>query len=259
MKQKLLTVMLTGMLVTAPAIAQQNTHVGSTVLDKNQIINMLQPKSEEMKTRGIRINQPAQAAQQPAAQPAQQQQQVYQQPAQQQQQVYEQQQTAAAQQQQAYEQQQAAAQQAAAQQAAQQQAAQQQVYQQQQVAAAQPAPQPAAPPPSISMEINFAYNSAQLTDQAIQQLAPLGQALQSPELAGLSFMLEGHTDASGPDDYNMMLSQKRAQSVGQFLYQYYGVDPTKLNIIGRGESALLDPANPTSGANRRVSITTLTY
>ena len=235
MKQKLLAAMLTGMLVTAPAIAQQSSHVGSTVLDKNQIINMLQPKSEEMKTRGIRINQPAQAAQQPAAQPQQQQQQ----PAQQQQQ------TAAAQQQ-AYEQQQAAAQQAAAQQAA-----------QQQVAAAQP--QQAAPAPSISMEINFAYNSAQLTDQAIQQLAPLGQALQSPELAGLSFLLEGHTDASGPDEYNMTLSQKRAQSVGQFLYQYYGVDPTKLNIIGRGESALLDPANPTSGANRRVSITTMTY
>ncbi len=257
MKQKLLATMLTGMLVTAPALAQQSNHVGSTVLDKNQIINMLQPKSEEMKTRGIRINQPAQAAPQPAAQPQQQQQQVYQQPAQQQQQTYEQQQTAAAQQQ-AYEQQQAAAQQAAAQQAAQQQAAQQQAAQQQQVAAAQPQ-QAAAPPPSISMEINFGYNSAQLTDQAIQQLAPLGQALQSPELAGLSFMLEGHTDASGPDDYNMALSQKRAQSVGQFLYQYYGVDPTKLNIIGRGESALLDPANPTSGANRRVSITTMTY
>ena len=239
MKQKLLTVMLTGMLVTAPAMAQQSTHVGSTVLDKNQIIDMLQPT--QMKTRGIRINQPAQAAQQPAAQPQQQQQQVYQQPAQQQQETYEQQQTAAAQQQ-AYEQQQAAAQQQAA---------------QQQVAAAQP--QQAAPPPSISMEINFAYNSAQLTDQAIQQLAPLGQALQSPELAGLSFMLEGHTDASGPDSYNMTLSQKRAQSVGQFLYQYYGVDPTKLNIIGRGESALLDPANPTSGVNRRVSITTMAY
>lgn len=234
MKQKLLTVMLTGMLVTAPAMAQQSTHVGSTVLDKNQIIDMLQPKTEEMKTRGIRINQPAQAAQQPAAQP-QQQQQVYQQPAPQPQQT-------------------AAAQQPAAPQPA---AQEQQVYQEQQVAAAQP--QAAAPPPSISMEINFAYNSAQLTDAAIQQLAPLGQALQSPELAGLSFLLEGHTDASGPDDYNMTLSQKRAQSVGQFLYQYYGVDPTKLNIIGRGESALLDPANPTSGANRRVSITTMTY
>ncbi len=219
MKRKLLTILLTGMLASQAGMAQQeSTHVGAAVLDKNQIIDMLQPM--EMKTRGIRINQPAQTAatqQQPAAQDQ------YQQPQQQQ-----------------------------------QQPAQQQPAQQQVAAAEQQQAAPAAPP-SISMEVNFAYNSAELTDMAIQQLTPLGQALQSPELAGLSFLLEGHTDATGPDDYNMALSQKRAQSVGQFLYQYYGVDPTKLNLVGRGETALLDAANPSSGANRRVTITTMTY
>ncbi len=219
MKKRLLTVMIAGVLTTSITWAEGTTHVGSQVLDKSQIIDMLQPK---VKTRGIRINQPAQAAantQQTVEQPV--------------------------------------AQEAVAQQPAQQQ---QQVQEVQQVAAAQPAAQPqaAAPAPSISMEIKFAYNSADLTNESIQQLAPLGQALQSQELSGLAFLLEGHTDASGPDDYNMVLSQRRAQSVGQFLYQYYGVDPSKLNLVGRGESALLDPNNPTSGVNRRVSITTLT-
>lgn len=209
MKKRLMTLMVAGVIASQYGWADQSTHVGSQVLEKDQIIDMLQPK---MKTRGIRLNQPAQAAA-TTAQPAQQQ---AEQPAQQ------------------YQEQPAA---------------------QQQVAAVEQAP---AAPPSISMEINFAYNSAQLTDESIQQLAPLGQALQSPELAGLAFMLEGHTDASGPDSYNMSLSEKRAQSVGQFLYQYYGVDPSKLNLIGRGETALLDPANPTSGVNRRVSITTMT-
>lgn len=205
--------MVAGVIASQAGWADQSTHVGDQVLEKNQIIDMLNPK---MKTRGIRLNQPAQAAATTqAAQPAQQPAQQYEQPA-----------------------------------------AQQQVQQPaQQVAAVEQAP---APAPSISMEIKFGYNSAELTDQSIQQLAPLGQALQSQELAGLAFMLEGHTDASGPDDYNMALSQKRAQSVGQFLYQYYGVDPSKLNLIGRGESALLDPSNPTSGVNRRVSITTIT-
>ena len=223
MKRKLLTLMLAGLLTSQAGMAQQSTHVGDAVLDMNEIIDMLQPT--QMKTRGIRITQPAQAA---ASQ---------QQPAQDLYQLQDQQWEA--------------------------QLVLQAFDQQQLVAAAsqeQAAPQPApAAPPSISMEIFFAYNSAQLTDQAIQQLAPLGQALQSPELAGLSFLLEGHTDATGPDDYNMLLSQKRAQSVGQFLYQYYGVDPTKLNLVGRGESVLLDVANPSSGVNRRVSITTMTY
>lgn len=215
MKKRLLTVMIAGVLATSMTWADQSNHVGSQVLGANEIIDMLQPK---VKTRGIRINQPAQAAAntqqqvaQPAAQDAVQQQQ---QPAQQ---------------------------------------VQQQVEVQQVAAVEQP-----AVAPSISMEINFAYNSAQLTNQSIAQLAPLGQALQSQELAGLAFMLEGHTDASGPDSYNMQLSEQRALSVGNFLYQSYGVDPSRLNILGRGETALLDPSNPTSGVNRRVSITTLT-
>ena len=187
--------MIAGAFLTPAGWADQSTHIGTQVLEKQEIIEMLQPK---MKTRGIRINQPAQSA-----------------------------------------------------------ATGEQADQGQQVAAADQQAA-AAPPPSISMEINFAYDSAELTEQSLQQLAPLGQALQSPELAGLAFMLEGHTDATGPDDYNMQLSQRRAQAVGQFLYEYYGVDPNNLNLIGRGEMALLDPQNPTSGVNRRVTITTLT-
>ncbi len=198
MKKRLITLMIAGVLAAQAGWADQSTHVGAQVLEKDQIIDMLQPK---MKTRGIRINQPAQAA-------------------------------------------------ATGEQVAQDQG--------QQVAAAEQQQAAAAPPPSISMEINFAYNSAELTEQSLQQLAPLGQALQSPELAGLAFMLEGHTDSTGPEDYNMLLSQRRAQAVGQFLYEYYGVDPNNLNLIGRGETALLDQMNPASGVNRRVTITTLT-
>ncbi len=194
MKKRLLTLMMAGVLSTQAVWADQSTHVGTQVLEKGQIIDMLQPK---MKTRGIRINQPAQTA-------------------------------------------------ATGDQVSQDQG--------QQVAAAEQQ----APPPSISMEINFAYDSAELTQQSIEQLNPLGQALQSPELAGLAFMLEGHTDSTGPEDYNMLLSQRRAQAVGQFLYEYYGVNPSDLNLIGRGETALLDQSNPTSGVNRRVTITTLT-
>lgn len=110
---------------------------------------------------------------------------------------------------------------------------------------------------TISMEIQFKINSAELTQQAVAQLAPLGSALQSNELAGLSFKLEGHTDASGSDQYNLSLSQRRAQSVGNYLNQNYNVDPGYLQMIGKGETDLLDQGNPNSASNRRVAITTL--
>ncbi len=109
---------------------------------------------------------------------------------------------------------------------------------------------------SVSMAINFEYNSAILTDQSKAQLSQLGEALQSPQLEGLSFLLEGHTDASGSNEYNMSLSQRRSHSAGQYLYQNYGVDPNRLDLVGRGETDLLDTANPNSATNRRVKITT---
>jgi outer membrane protein OmpA-like peptidoglycan-associated protein len=128
---------------------------------------------------------------------------------------------------------------------------------QQEMAAAgqqQAAVQQPAEPVSISMEILFDFNSAQLSNAAVEQLHPLGQALQSPDLNGLRFVLEGHTDATGSEDYNLVLSQHRAMAVKQHLAENYGIDPQTLDTIGRGENLLLDPNEPSSGINRRVRI-----
>ncbi len=112
-------------------------------------------------------------------------------------------------------------------------------------------------PPSVSMAINFEFNSAELTEQSRVQLSQLGQALQSAELSELPFMLEGHTDAIGSDNFNLLLSQKRTQVVGQFLYDNFGADPNLLHLVGQGETNLLDKENPSSAVNRRVTITTM--
>ena len=111
--------------------------------------------------------------------------------------------------------------------------------------------------PAISMEIKFEFDSAKLTQHSMDQLRPLGQALKSNELKEFSFLLEGHTDASGPELYNLSLSQKRAMAVGQYLFSSFGVEPNRLKLIGRGEHELLQPNSPYSGVNRRVAITTL--
>lgn len=113
------------------------------------------------------------------------------------------------------------------------------------------------PAPTVSMQINFEYDSYQLTKESKTKLQPLGEALVSEQLLAYSFNLAGHTDATGSNVYNQSLSGKRALAVGQYLYDTFGVDPARLKLAGHGEEQLLDAANPTSAANRRVEITTI--
>jgi outer membrane protein OmpA-like peptidoglycan-associated protein len=111
-------------------------------------------------------------------------------------------------------------------------------------------------PPSISLEVYFALDSAQLTPEALTQLAPVGEALRSEELEGLEFGLAGYTDASGEASYNLTLSEQRAKAVRDYFVNESGIDAERLTPVGRGETDLLDPESPNSGMNRRVKITT---
>lgn len=111
--------------------------------------------------------------------------------------------------------------------------------------------------PRISFQVEFAFNSAELTPKATGILDELGRALTSPDLAAYRFQLTGHTDGVGNPDYNLALSKRRAASVRDYLTRSFGVSPNRLVAIGRGSQQLLDPANPASDANRRVEIVNL--
>lgn len=109
---------------------------------------------------------------------------------------------------------------------------------------------------AISMEIKFDYNSAALTAEARQQLAPLRQALASEALREQTFIVEGHTDSKGAADYNQRLSERRAASVRQFLLTQSNLDSARIKAVGRGESMPLEPGHPEDSVNRRVTIIT---
>ncbi len=108
--------------------------------------------------------------------------------------------------------------------------------------------------PSIDLQINFDFNSAELSAKAEPQLNSLGQALTSPELAGAIIMLGGHTDAKGGDGYNQSLSERRAETVKRFLIERYRIPAENLVAAGYGETRLKDRAHPYAAANRRVEI-----
>jgi len=107
---------------------------------------------------------------------------------------------------------------------------------------------------ALSMEIFFNYNSAELTEAAKDYLKPVGEALVSDKLQGLSFVVEGHTDAVGGATYNQVLSEQRAAAVKKYFIETFHIEPNRLDIVGKGKSGLLDPKNPESEVNRRVRI-----
>lgn len=124
------------------------------------------------------------------------------------------------------------------------------------VAPAPVAPLAVQPEPSVSLAIQFEYNSARVSAESRQTLQQLAQALQSPELAAYRFRIEGHTDAKGQAGYNRKLSQARADEVRQLLIAQ-GVAAERLSSIGLGSSQLALPSQPYAAENRRVRIVNL--
>lgn len=110
--------------------------------------------------------------------------------------------------------------------------------------------------PSASWDatIYFDYDSAEITTKAKAQLAALGLALVSPELAAHSYLVGGHTDAIGSADYNRDLSLRRAASVRRYLIQAFDISPKRLLVVGFGFDRLKTPEKPRSPANRRVEV-----
>lgn len=110
--------------------------------------------------------------------------------------------------------------------------------------------------PSLSLLIQFDFNSARVRPESQQALTNLSQALQSPELLDSRFAIEGHTDAKGSAGYNLKLSQQRAQAVREFLLAR-GISEARLQAIGKGASELANSAEPLAAENRRVRIVNL--
>ena len=112
------------------------------------------------------------------------------------------------------------------------------------------------PAPSVSLTIEFEFDSSQLSKNSATQLEQLASALSSEELKALNFLVEGHTDAKGALSYNMKLSERRAYAVRDFLVSK-GVNGELLLAKGLGPTNLAEPDEPLSPVNRRVRIVTL--
>lgn len=105
--------------------------------------------------------------------------------------------------------------------------------------------------PVILRGVEFATNSATLTEGSRPILEGVAEDLRIHPLVRVE--LQGHTDSRGADAYNLELSQRRAESVRDYLIAQ-GVDATRLQAKGYGETQpIADNATKAGQAeNRRV-------
>ena len=88
----------------------------------------------------------------------------------------------------------------------------------------------------------FSYDSADLQPSAISQLQKLGTLIKRNPKA--TFAVEGYTDSLGSAEYNLDLSQRRADSVKQYLVEAMGINPAQIKARGYGASKFLVPPRP---------------
>lgn len=121
---------------------------------------------------------------------------------------------------------------------------------------ASPRPTPSAPPANLSYRVEtqsqlatssvrFRKGSTEIADAAsFQYLQNLATALQDPSLLAHRFVVEGHASADGSDYSNLLLSQRRANAIFDYLMTQ-GVSHDRLLAVGHGESqARFRPGDP---------------
>jgi OOP family OmpA-OmpF porin len=108
---------------------------------------------------------------------------------------------------------------------------------------------------AVALPIQFEFGSAVVSANSQLFIQVVGQLLQqNPDLY---LLIEGHTDAVGSAQSNMMLSWERAFAVFRTLVDQYGIDPARLQPVGKGATEPLPNVSPYDGQNRRVQFRTM--
>src|ERR1700677_2029216 len=112
--------------------------------------------------------------------------------------------------------------------------------------------------PVAETSVKFGFNKDNLTTEAKGALDQMAGSISSTK--GYIITLEGSTDAVGSSEYNYDLSQRRANSVIQYLAAKYNVPAHKIYVIGLGKDKPVEDNKNKAGRadNRRVDVRLMT-
>ena len=106
--------------------------------------------------------------------------------------------------------------------------------------------------------VRFDFNQADLTEPAMSELDTFAQRL-STDNANVFIEIQGHTDSTGAEDYNIDLGERRAQATRRYLNMSHGVPLHRMSVISYGESAPIADNGTREGRslNRRIALVVL--
>ena len=106
--------------------------------------------------------------------------------------------------------------------------------------------------PQIRFNVVFDQDSSLIRPPSYQTIGSIADALTDPKLRPYRYLIVDHVESAGRRDHNLILSQRRAESIRDVLVNTFKVSPKRLQALGLGEEQLQDVNRPASPANARV-------
>ncbi len=111
--------------------------------------------------------------------------------------------------------------------------------------------------PQLLFEVQFDPDSAIVRPQSYQTLGLIADAMVRAAMLPYGFLIVGRTESVGRRDYNLTLSQRRADSIRDVLVTTFKISPKRIQAVGLGEEQLQDANQPSAAINRQFQIVTI--
>ena len=108
--------------------------------------------------------------------------------------------------------------------------------------------------PQMRFDVVFDQDSSLIRPASYQTIGSIADALSDPKLRPYRYLIVDHVESAGRRDHNLILSQRRAESIRDVLVNTFKVSPKRLQALGLGEEQLQDVNRPAAPANARVQI-----
>jgi len=111
--------------------------------------------------------------------------------------------------------------------------------------------------PRLNLDIQFNPDSPVIRPDSYRMLGRIADTLAHPSMLSYGFLIVGHTESTGKREYNLTLSQRRADSIRDVLVTTFKISPKRIQAVGLGEEQLQDAEHPKAPVNQQIQIVTV--